>query len=326
MYSFYLMHEDEKVLKFNITADINVFTNLCKFEIINKRHLPYSIKLAKEEERESKFWLWFVSRYMDRYQEGFLNFTNFLHNNFTNRGYKVPYFCSLYTYGMSLSDHYWLNPLEEYEFGGILDAGCQFKFNLTPTTYKKARERFLSWDEDITKIQLLTWEDNYKELEKIDHKSLSLITPNFTTPGDRMKLWKKENKKIVCEKFYKEKDMSKMQKALDMSAVTAGMKHFVSRTPASEYSIKSDYFLKENEEFVTLTQFLMSYKLEEINDLSIYKFLKNICLDAGLYKEYLKERDVLKEKFGITDLEFWNKLGFIINSKSQKIIGIMNTI
>lgn len=65
---------------------------------------------------------------------------------------------------------------------------------------------------------------------------------------------------------------------------------------------------------------------EEINDLSIYKFLKNICLDAGLYKEYLKERDILKEKFGITDFEFWNKLGFIIDSTSQRIVGIMNTI
>ena len=115
MYDFYLMHENTKVLKFNITVDINVFTNLCEFEIINKRYLPYPVKLAKEEDRCAKFWLWFTTRYMDRQQEGFLDFTNFLHNNFTNRGYKVPYFCSLFTYGMSLNDHYWLNPMNYHD-------------------------------------------------------------------------------------------------------------------------------------------------------------------------------------------------------------------
>ena len=77
MYDFYLMHENTKVLKFNITADINIFTNLCEFEIINKRYLPYPVKLAKEEDRCAKFWLWFTTRYMDRQQEGFLDFTNF---------------------------------------------------------------------------------------------------------------------------------------------------------------------------------------------------------------------------------------------------------
>ena len=60
--------------------------------------------------------------------------------------------------------------------------------------------------------------------------------------------------------------------------------------------------------------------------MSIYKFLRPICLDAKVYKEYLKERDVLKEKFGITDMEFWEHLGFIVDSKSQRIIGIMNTL
>ena len=326
MYDFYLMHENTKVLKFNITTDINIFTNLCEFEIINKKYLPYPVKLAKEEDREATFWLWFTTRYMDRHQEGFLDFTNFLHNNFTNRGYKVPYFCSLFTYGMSMNDHYWLNPVQEIELGRVLDAGCPYKFKLLPTVYDTARSNFLDWDDDIEKIMILTWKGDYKELEKINHLNISLSTPNFTTTGDRMKMWKKENDGIICEKFYKEKDISKMQKALDISAVTADMKHFITKTPASEYSIKSKYFLKDNEEFVTLTQFLMGYQLKEITDLSIYQFLRYICLDAGMYKEYLKERDVLKEKFGITDMEFWEHLGFIVDSKSQRIIGIMNTL
>ena len=152
MYDFYLMHENTKVLKFNITTDINIFTNLCEFEILNKKYLPYPVKLAKEEDREATFWLWFTTRYMDRHQEGFLDFTNFLHNNFTNRGYKVPYFCSLFTYGMSMNDHYWLNPVREIELGRVLDAGCPYKFKLLPTVYDIARSNFLDWDDDIEKI------------------------------------------------------------------------------------------------------------------------------------------------------------------------------
>ena len=337
MYEFYLMHETTQVLKFAMTIDAQHLSGPDIIEIVNSKYLPYAVKLCTN--KSTAFYYWFKFRCMSKEQEGFAEFTTLLANSGRKFEENTPLFCSLPTYFMSLFDHYWINPAKEYEFKNIV-ACSDISFSLSPTTYEVAKEKFMNWDSDIEKVQLLTFVKDWRAYRDINVKELSLISPAFTSYGDKMKIWRKENGEIVCEKYF-EKVMRKlsnylvspaeadeMNRRLEFSSQKEGFKHFVIYENASDYSIKSKYFLKENEEFVSFEQFLMADKFDKtkITDMSIYKFLRPICLDAKMYKEYLKERDALKEKFGITDVEFWKHLGFIIDSKSQAIKGIMNTL
>lgn len=284
MYEFYLMHEKTQVLKFSMTIDAQHLSGPDIIEIINSKYLPYAVKLCTN--KSTAFYYWFKFRCMSKEQEGFAEFTTFLANSGRKFEENTPLFCSLPTYSMSLFDHYWINPIKEYEFKNIV-ACSDISFSLSPTTYEVAKEKFMSWDSDIEKV-----------MRKLSNY---LVSPA---------------------------EADEMNRRLEFSSQKEGFKHFVIYEKASDYSIKSKYFLKENEEFVSFEQFLMADKFDKtkITDMSIYKFLRPICLDAKMYKEYLKERDALKEKFGITDVEFWEHLGFIIDSKSQAIKGIMNTL
>lgn len=319
MYLLYLMHEDKKILEFKTTIDTNVIMFEEGFKILNNKYLPFCIKMTREDETARIFYEWFLSRYMERTQPAFLDLTNYLHDNYSNREYKVPVFCSLYTYAMSLSDHYWLNPATEISLGGEIDALAPFKFKLQPTTYSEARKRFLNWKDDISQLQIHYFNKDFDYMPK--HENMSLLSPNFTTYGEKMKLWDKKDDNILCKKYFTKKDMWKFEKYLELSNLN--LKHFLKYEKISENCLASQYFLRENEEYVDLVQLLLNGGIDEINDDSIYKFAKHFGLKRNVYKEYLKEKEVVKNA-DIGDKVIYDNMGFVIDSKSQKITNIIN--
>ena len=317
MYLFYLMHEDTQVLKFRVTIDTNAILYGHDFEIINNKYLPFCMK--KTNSGGQLFYKWFLSRYMERTQPAFLDLTNYLHDNYSNREYKVPVFCSLYTYAMSLSDHYWLNPATEISLGGEIDALAPFKFKLQPTTYSEARKRFLNWKDDISQLQIHYFNKDFNYMPK--QENVSLFSPNFTTYGGKMKLWDKNDDNILCKKYFTKKDMWKFEKYLELSNLN--LKHFLKYEKISENCLASQYFLRENEEYVDLVQLLLNGEIDEINDDSIYRFAKHFGLKINVYKEYLKEKEIVKNA-DIGDKVIYDNMGFVIDSKSQKITNIIN--
>ena len=61
--------------------------------------------------------------------------------------------------------------------------------------------------------------------------------------------------------------------------------------------------------------------IDEINDDSIYKFAKHFGLKRSVYKDYLKEKEIVKNA-DIGDKVIYDNMGFVIDSKSQKITNI----
>lgn len=324
MKTFFLMYKNEKVLKFDISVDINIFTNLKNVEIYNNDLLPSP--LLHSQKTEQDFYFWFISRFFDKQRKDFFELTNFLHNVYSNREYRVLYFCSLYTHSFSLSDKYWLNPIKEYVIGGEFDY-APIKFTFKPTTYEELLKFIKNPSEDINDIIKTIFFKNFDKLKDIKHDNISLNTPNFTTYGNVVKTWKKENEQWVCEKWYDKNQKEEMLKKIKISDTIKhlNLKHFITYKQESIWSISSNYFLKENEEYVDLAQMLICQPPIELSDKSIFKMMKRYGLSKKIYNEYLKEKKLLQESCGISDYEIWENLGFVIN-ENKKVVNIVNRI
>ena len=324
MKTFFLMYKNEKVLKFDISVDINIFTNLKNVEIYNNDLLP--LPLLHSQKTEQDFYFWFISRFFDKQRKDFFELTNFLHNVYSNREYRVLYFCSLYTYSFSLSDKYWLNPIEEYVIGGEFDY-TPIKFTLKPTTYEELLKFTENPSEDINNIIKTIFFKNFNKLKDIKHENISLNTPNFTTYGNTIKTWKKENNEWICEKWYNENQKEEILKKIKISDTIRhlNLKYFITYKQESAYSISSKYFLNKNEEYIDLVQILAYQPIEELSDKTIFKIMKKFGLSQKLYNEYLKEKKLLQDSCGISDYEIWENLGFVIN-ENKRVVNIVNRI
>ena len=103
------------------------------------------------------------------------------------------------------------------------------------------------------------------------------------------------------------------------------LKHFVQYIPSTDNSIYSKYFLCENQEYIDFTELLICNQIKSCNDKGIFHLCKKYGLSKKLYKEYLKEKLLLQKQFNISDIQFADNLGFILD-ENRKIINIINRI
>lgn len=322
---FELMYKNKKILSFDISVDLNLFSGLSDIEIYETKHLP-AIFLKSKENVNNKLYSWLLSRCFDAKRNDFYELTNFLTNNYSNHNYHTILFCSLFTYGFSLSDKYWLNPKSEYLLGNMFESN-PIKFTLKPTTYEELLKFIENPSEDMNDIIKNIFFKNFNKLKEIKHENISLNTPNFTTYGNTIKTWKKENEQWVCEKWYSKNQKEEILKKIKISDTIKhlNLKHFITYKQESNWSISSNYFLKENEEYVDLVQMLICQPPIELSDKSIFKMMKRYGLSKKIYNEYLKEKKLLQDSCGISDYEIWENLGFVIN-ENKRVVNIVNRI
>jgi hypothetical protein len=322
---FELMHKNNKVLSFDISVDLNLFSGLSDIKIHNAKYLPI-IFLGNKKNVHNKLYSWLLSRCFDAKRSDFYELTNFLSNNYSNHNFHTVLFCSLCIYGFSLADKYWLNPKSEYLLGNMFDDN-PIKFALKPTTYEKLCKLVQNPSDDITNIIKIIFFKKFDKLKEIKHENISLNSPNFTIYGNTIKTWKKENKQWVCEKWYNEKQKEEMLKKMKISDTIKhlNLKHFITYKQETTWSISSNYFLKENEEYIDLSQMLICQPLIDLSDKSIFRIMKKYGLSKKMYNQYLEEKRTLQDAYGIPDYSMWENLGFVIN-ENRKIIDIVSRI
>lgn len=322
---FNLMHKNNQVLSFNMSIDLSILFSISDVKICNKKQLPIEFDKNKLD-IEHNFYYWILLRYLDAGRKDFHELTNFLTDNYSNHNPRTLIFCSLFTYGFSLSDHYWLNPQSEYILGNMFESN-PIKFTLKPTTYENLIKMTENPSEDINDIIKIIFFKNFNKLKDIKHENISLNTPNFTTYGNTIKTWKKENNEWICEKWYNENQKEEMLKKIKISDTIRylNLKHFITYKQESIWSISSKYFLKENEEYIDLVQILAYQPIEKLSDKAIFKIMKKFGLSRRLYNEFIKEKELLQNACGISDGYVWENTGFVID-ENKKVINIINRI
>jgi predicted Ser/Thr protein kinase len=94
----------------------------------------------------------------------------------------------------------------------------------------------------------------------------------------------------------------------------------------SQCSVTSEYFLKENEEYVDFVQLANEAFANNIDNKTIYKLAKKHGLSNKIYKKYIKEKQEIQKVFGILDKDFVNNMGFVISTETGKITNIISRI
>lgn len=323
---FYLMHKESKVLSFDVSVDANLFSGLKVLEIYNKNKLPICF-YKKEKLAKEKLYSWIISRYFDSKRKDFFELTNYLNNSYTNRNFACIYFCSLYTYGVSVADNYWLNPQKQYKVGSMFESN-PFQFIITPKTYEEIIKIKLNFSDNISNIMLHIFFKNFEKIKSIEYKNISLNSLNFTTYGNRLKIWKNKNATLCCEKFYEKNEQKKIEEIISISTYIKENKieTFILWEYETAQSIVSKCFLKENEEYIDLSQLFLCKVPNILNDKKIYTIAKKFGLKKKDWKQYIQERNALKKEFSIPDYCFLDNLGFIIDTNTRKVVKIINRI
>lgn len=100
---YYLLHKNVKVALLDVNKDFCYIGNIRK--IYNQEHLPIGTKIKETVDR-SKLNQWLRGRAIPDTRDG-------IKDTLETLGFSAPEQLSLQYFGLSLTDHYWLKPIDE---------------------------------------------------------------------------------------------------------------------------------------------------------------------------------------------------------------------
>lgn len=195
-YKFYLMHLNDKVVEF----DVSVFEGCVNVERISKVHsaelLPLSLRENDStEELVYKIDGWLKSRCIPNGRSNFINMSPSLlgvNGRYLDRMYNKQHVLMFLSYGVSLSDKYWINPVEPILFTIGMDESTLTEVVIEPKCYEQINYYQNGFTDDLSRIIYL------QENGGIEIKEYH--SPDICTNGILRKRWEKRKGFFVLRK------------------------------------------------------------------------------------------------------------------------------
>ena len=323
---FYLMHKNDKIALLNVRIGYDAFSITEVREIYNKKMMPlitYKKRYSKSLEICGDLIDWYRSRYFDVDRENFWAVSNQLSMNYNNRATDIMYAVSFFTYGSSMLDSYWFNPVETLtiDFGEYIP-----KLTLNPTTWEYVDFRNKNWSDEVGNM----FEDSIM-LNPYDFKPIryvNLDSPDIALSGHYTKRWVIINNELYIKKIY-----PNTEKGIQLCEDQIKRAQYIKNINPELYIeyIQDDKnknicycknFLKENEEFISPFCVLM-WNIKGANEDNGVEVIQKNAIKLGCNKKLIKEYNAaikaVNEYFNI-DKNDLNNMGFIIDVKTNKII------
>ena len=319
---FYLMHETNPVLLISMNVGFNYFRITGIKEYCNKLKLPLPLKSNARISKYYQLEKWWLSRFINVSRNEYIIVSDQFCHTWLSRMYYHQYNIALLTYGASLSDKYWLNPVEP---ATIDNDEYREPFVLNPTTWDVVNNMRQNFSKDVGEV----FYNSVMDKEKIKHEllDLNLTTMDISLTGDRTKRWIKKEDELYVQKIFSntEAGIDECKRQVAESEFIKSMNPMFSAHYTQDEQYKnicySKRFLNENEEYIDAYQVLL-YDLYSVKDTkkSLIKYATKLGCDKKLLKEYFELIDKIKEHFNYEREFNFDNVGFIIDGKTNKII------
>lgn len=295
--SFYLMHKNDIVTVLEMDSVSGHIVKIASR--VQSELLPPGGSLSKESLR--KWW----GRRAVPLSQGRIEWM------LRDQGIATPQKYLVQNYGLSLSDHYWIKPVES-----IL---TWEQVNLYENEFK----------EDVSEFQIISGE-TYRT--QIDLCGKTSFYPSASLQGELRKKWMIHNKKrylikgnygVSCQQSINEVIASMLHKMQNTMPYTEYRLCAISVDGHESIGCMSENFTDEQIEFIPAYDVVSSHKKK--NDMSEYEHFIRICIENGLDENQVRnflEYQILTD-FVLTNTDrHFNNFGVLRDSASLKYVGM----
>ncbi|MDO4622141.1 MAG: HipA domain-containing protein [Eubacteriales bacterium] len=283
---YYLMHKEVQAAE----IELDELANLIAVEnILHEEHLPFGT-CGKDGVDKKKLARWWATRAIPASRSG-------LRHALEQLDMSVSQELLDKCYGLSLSDQYWINPLDH------------------PLQWKDINFFEHSFSDDV---------GNLLFGKTYDSEQISLVSPDNTSDGQLLKKWKiQEGKRVLLkgssapyyQEAYNEVIASRIAAALHIPHVEYELYYEAGQA----YSACRDFITSE-QDLISANHFLQAF--QKPNHLSMYEFYISCGETIGIddIRQRMEEMLVLDYLIANTDRHF-NNFGLVREAETLQWIG-----
>lgn len=307
-----LMYKDKKVLSVDIVlCDFNIVF-ISEPTILDKELLPLYIQQELYIEEWYKYRCFYNS--MLRYDDIIYCLCG-MPNKTSTRLYNAQTGLSLFSYGANLTDKYWINFSEPFEFiSDFHENSFADKQIIFPSTYEQTNFFQNPHISENFGYQSMLFSDSGIEIK-------DFRTPEICTNGDAHKRWLFENNEYYLEKIILNNEfVTKFEKIDNSLKPQYFYNKFKSNQSDNKFNtIKSKCITSLNTELISAYDIICS---NPKNGSSLWEIFEKNFLTLGNIEQYKQLIDALKHYSDgdLSKIQHFDNFGFLRDSNTKKII------